>query len=87
MEDLKRGAKNTIAILRKDGVNLEYPGNYRYTKSGQWLLLEGRVSVIGITDYAQNTLGEIDFAELPSLDQAVEAEASFCSTKSVKSMT
>jgi glycine cleavage system H protein len=64
-----------------------YPANYRYTKSHQWLLLEGRTAEIGITDYAQNTLGEIKFVELPSLGQAVQAEASFGSIESVKAVS
>jgi glycine cleavage system H protein len=80
-------ANNPNLKLRKEGVIMQYPETYRYTKSHQWLVLEGRTVHVGITDYAQDTLGEIKFLELPSLDQTVEAEAPFGSIESVKSVS
>ena len=66
---------------------MSYPANYRYTKSHQWMLLEGSVATIGITDYAQDTLGDIKFVELPAVGQAVEADTSFGFIESVKSVS
>jgi glycine cleavage system H protein len=66
---------------------MSYPANYRYTKSHQWMLLEGSVATIGITDYAQDTLGDIKFVELPTVGQAVGADAPFGSIESVKSVS
>ena len=66
---------------------MSYPANYRYTKSHQWMLLEGSVATIGITDYAQDTLGDIKFVELPTVGQAVRADAPFGSIESVKSVS
>jgi glycine cleavage system H protein len=66
---------------------MSYPENYRYTKSHQWVLLEGQTASIGITDYAQDTLGDIKFVEMPSVGQTIEADASFGSIESVKSVS
>jgi len=52
---------------------MSYPGNYRYAKSHEWLLLEGGNATIGITDYAQSSLGDIVFIELPKVGQEIEA--------------
>ena len=51
------------------------------------MLLEGSVEMIGTTDYAQDTLGDIKFVELPAVGQAVEADATFGSIESVKSVS
>lgn len=66
---------------------MSYPTNYRYTKSHQWMFLEGSVAAIGITDYAQDTLGDIKFVELPNVGQPVDTEAAFGSIESVKSVS
>jgi len=66
---------------------MSYPENYRYTKSHQWVLLEGQTASIGITDYAQDTLGDIKFVEMPNVGQTIEADASFGSIESVKSVS
>ncbi|WP_263408986.1 glycine cleavage system protein GcvH [Terriglobus tenax] len=66
---------------------MSYPTDYRYTKSHQWMLLEGQIATIGITDYAQDTLGDIKFVELPAVGQTVEADGTFGSIESVKSVS
>jgi glycine cleavage system H protein len=66
---------------------MTYPANYRYTKSHQWMLLEGQTASVGITDYAQDTLGDIKFVELPTVGQSVEPDAAFGSIESVKSVS
>jgi glycine cleavage system H protein len=66
---------------------MSYPETYRYTKSHQWLLLEGQNATIGITEYAQSSLGDIKFVDLPKVGQAVEADSTFGSVESMKSVS
>lgn len=46
---------------------MEFPGDLRYTKEHEWLRLEGSDCVIGITDFAQDALGDVVFVELPAV--------------------
>ena len=68
-------------------MRMSYPGNYRYAKSHEWLLLEGDTATVGITDYAQSSLGDIVFVELPKIGQALEAGSTFGSVESVKAVS
>jgi glycine cleavage system H protein len=52
---------------------MSYPEDYRYAKSHEWLLLEGENATIGITDYAQSSLGDIVFVELPKVGAEMTA--------------
>ena len=44
---------------------MAYPATYRYTREHEWIEAEGKTGKVGITDYAQNTLGDIVFVDLP----------------------
>jgi len=66
---------------------MSYPANYRYAKSHEWLLLEGGNASIGITDYAQESLGDIVFVELPKVGAEIAAGATFGSVESVKAVS
>ena len=66
---------------------MAYPGNYRYAKSHEWLQLDGENGIVGITDYAQHSLGDIVFVELPKGGQAIEAGSTFGSVESVKAVS
>src|ERR1700709_2520995 len=66
---------------------MAYPEKYRYTKEHEWLLVEGETGKIGITDYAQNSLGDIVFVELPKIGQEIEAGSTFGSVESVKAVS
>ncbi|MDE1160417.1 MAG: glycine cleavage system protein GcvH [Acidobacteriaceae bacterium] len=66
---------------------MSYPANYRYAKSHEWLALEGETGTIGITDYAQSSLGDIVFVELPKVGQEIEAGSTFGSVESVKAVS
>ncbi len=71
---------------------MPYPATYRYTKEHEWLHLDGEaaagvVGTIGITDYAQNTLGDIVFVELPKVGDKVSAHKTFGSVESVKAVS
>jgi glycine cleavage system H protein len=66
---------------------MAYPENYKYAKSHEWLLLEGDTATIGITDYAQSSLGDIVFVELPKVGQEIETGSTFGSVESVKAVS
>ena len=66
---------------------MAYPENYRYAKSHEWLALDGENGTVGITDYAQHSLGDIVFVELPKVGQAIEAGSTFGSVESVKAVS
>jgi glycine cleavage system H protein len=66
---------------------MAYPANYRYTREHEWIEIDGKIGRIGITDYAQNTLGDIVFVETPKVGAAVKKGESFGSVESVKAVS
>ena len=56
----------------------------RYTKSHEWIAIEGNVATVGITDFAQAQLGDVVFLELPKIGNEVGAGAAFGVIESVK---
>jgi glycine cleavage system H protein len=73
----------------KDGENpdMAYPANYKYTKEHEWIEVDGSKGTVGITDYAQNSLGDIVFVDLPKVGDKVEAGKIFGSVESVKAVS
>lgn len=63
------------------------PAELKYTKSHEWVKEEDGVSVIGLTDYAQNALGDIVFINLPEVGDSVAAGESFADVESVKAVS
>lgn len=66
---------------------MAYPANYRYTREHEWIELNGSHGTIGITDYAQNSLGDIVFVESPKVGDKVEKGKVFGSVESVKAVS
>ena len=66
---------------------MSYPAGMRYTKTHEWLKVEGKSASVGITDYAQHSLGDIVFVELPKVGDAVSAGKIFGSVESVKAVS
>jgi len=66
---------------------MAYPANYRYTREHEWIVLEGTIGTIGITDYAQASLGDIVYVDVPKVGDAVTANAVFGSVESVKAVS
>jgi glycine cleavage system H protein len=66
---------------------MAYPTNYRYTREHEWIELNGKIGTIGITDYAQNSLGDIVYVDVPKVGDAVTANATFGSVESVKAVS
>ena len=63
------------------------PEDLHYSKDHEWVRVEGDVAVIGITDYAQNSLGDVVYVELPKPGEKFEAHESFGSVESVKAVS
>jgi len=66
---------------------MAYPTKYRYTKEHEWIELDGSIGTIGITDYAQNSLGDIVYVDVPKVGDAVTANQTFGSVESVKAVS
>jgi glycine cleavage system H protein len=62
-----------------------YPESYRYTREHEWI--EVGAGKVGITDYAQNTLGDIVFVDLPKVGATIEKGKVFGSVESVKAVS
>ena len=66
---------------------MAYPPDFKYTKEHEWLSIDGSTGTIGITDHAQNSLGDIVFVELPKIGDALTAGKSFGTVESVKAVS
>jgi glycine cleavage system H protein len=66
---------------------MEFPNQLRYTEEHEWVEIQGKVVVVGITDYAQSELGDIVFVELPEAGIEVEAGKSFGTIEAVKTVS
>lgn len=64
-----------------------YPENFRYTKEHEWVLVEGETGTIGITDHAQEELGDIVYVDLPKVGARIEQGKSLGSVESVKAVS
>jgi len=60
------------------------PAELRYTKSDEWVRVEGDIATVGITDYAQSELGDIVFLELPEPGRYLQTDETFGVIESVK---
>ena len=63
------------------------PDDLHYSKDHEWVRVEGNVAVIGITDYAQDSLGDVVYVELPKAGEQFAANESFGSVESVKAVS
>ena len=63
---------------------MEIPSHYFYTKEHEWVDIDDKTATVGITDYAQEALGDITYVELPAVDAEVEQFEHLASVESVK---
>jgi glycine cleavage system H protein len=63
------------------------PEDLHYSKDHEWIRVEGDVGTIGITDHAQNSLGDVVYVELPKVGESFAAHESFGSVESVKAVS
>lgn len=63
------------------------PENLRYTKDHEWVSVDGDTAAIGITDYAQSSLGDVVYIDMPRVGDKFAAHESFGSVESVKAVS
>ena len=66
---------------------MPYPAGYKYTREHEWISVEGNTGTVGITDYAQSSLGDIVFVDLPANGTELVAGKIFGSVESVKAVS
>jgi glycine cleavage system H protein len=66
---------------------MSYPANFRYTKDHEWLDVNGDRGKVGVTDYAQQQLGDVVFLELPDVGTKLTQGQSFGTIESVKAVS
>jgi glycine cleavage system H protein len=66
---------------------MPYPSDFKYTKEHEWIKADGKTATVGITDHAQEALGDIVFVELPKVGDEIERGKTFGSVESVKAVS
>ena len=66
---------------------MPYPTDYKYTKEHEWIKADGKTATVGITNHAQESLGDIVFVELPKVGSEIASGKSFGSVESVKAVS
>ena len=66
---------------------MNFPAELKYTKDHEWMVMEGDIAVIGISDFAQDALGDVVFINLPEVGDTVTAGESFGDVESVKAVS
>ena len=66
---------------------MNFPAELKYTKDHEWIKMEGDIAVIGISDFAQDALGDVVFINLPEVGDEVTAGESFGDVESVKAVS
>ncbi|WP_255198215.1 glycine cleavage system protein GcvH [Halorarius litoreus] len=68
-------------------MSFDVPDDRRYTESHEWVTLEGDTARMGITDFAQDELGDIVFVELPAVGETLDADEEFGIVESIKAVS
>ncbi|NLW21255.1 MAG: glycine cleavage system protein GcvH [Clostridiales bacterium] len=66
---------------------MNIPQHLKYSASHEWVLMEGDLAIIGITDYAQKELGDLVFINLPNVDDEMVVDEAFADVESVKAVS
>jgi glycine cleavage system H protein len=66
---------------------MNFPENLKYTKEHEWVLIEGDMATVGVTDFAQGELGDIVFVEIETKGQTLAREATFGTVEAVKTVS
>jgi len=66
---------------------MEFPDELKYTEDHEWVMVEGDLVVVGISDFAQDSLGDVVFVELPDVGATVKAGKAFGVVESVKAVS
>ena len=66
---------------------MNFPANLKYTEDHEWVLIEGDIATIGITEFAQSELGDIVFVEIETVGQTIDAHEVFGTVEAVKTVS
>ena len=66
---------------------MNFPQNLKYTNEHEWIRVEGDIAYVGITDYAQEQLGDIVFVDIPTVGETLEANETFGTIEVVKTIS
>ena len=66
---------------------MNFPQNLKYTNEHEWIRVEGDIAYVGITDYAQEQLGDIVFVDIPTVGESLEAGEVFGTNEVVKTIS
>lgn len=66
---------------------MNIPSELKYTKDHEWIKIEGDIATVGITDFAQQELGDIVYVEVETLDEALDKEEVFGTVEAVKTVS
>ncbi|MBS1535903.1 MAG: glycine cleavage system protein GcvH [Flavobacteriaceae bacterium] len=66
---------------------MNIPANLKYTKDHEWIMLDGEIATVGITDFAQKELGDIVYVEVETLDQTLDKDEVFGTVEAVKTVS
>ncbi|MBE6977045.1 MAG: glycine cleavage system protein GcvH [Ruminococcaceae bacterium] len=66
---------------------MNFPAELKYTKDHEWMVMEGDIAVVGISDFAQDALGDVVFINLPEVGDTVTVGESFGDVESVKAVS
>ncbi len=66
---------------------MEFPADLLYTREHEWLRIDGQIATIGITDFAQDQLGDIVYVDIEALGQTVERNSTFGTVEAVKAVS
>lgn len=70
-----------------NNIEMNVPGNLKYTKDHEWLKVDGDLAYVGVTDFAQGELGDIVFIEIETVGETVEREEVFGTIEAVKTVS
>ena len=64
--------------------DFQVPEDLKYTEEHEWVMIEDDLAVVGLTDFAQNQLGDVTYVELPEIGDELEQMGEMCVVESVK---
>ena len=74
-------------MKRSKYIKMNIPKDLKYTKDHEWVLLDGDIATVGVTDFAQGELGDIVFIEIETVEETLEIEEVFGSVEAVKTVS
>ena len=66
---------------------MNFPDNLLYSKDHEWIMVEGEIATVGITDFAQSELGDIVFVDVDTVEESLDKEAVFGTIEAVKTVS